>query len=735
MGAQSRPQDVELQAAIRAATLGGDLSAAIQQFKALVAKYPADRVVAAKALVELADCYRRLGDAEAQRVYQRILTEYRDQPEAVAVARARLAPSESEADPNRRVWTVPIDGNVAGPVSYDGRHVAYVDWSDAGKGDLFVHAFGAGADRRVTQSGNVKDTTWKRFAEQAAFSRDGVKLAYSWVDLDKNREELRIVGLAGTAALQSSMLVGLDTPSWIDPYDWSRDGQWIAAMWKMKDGPREIGLVSTKDGSLHSLKTIDRPCACDLNLSLSPDGKYLAFDLPGVDTRARDIFVLDTAPAAADRREVPAVVYRGHDALVGWAPDGQSLIFTSDRSQPGTSGLWTMPFAGGRPGTAKLLRSELGPFVARGVTATGAIYFCRCEPQSGSDIKMASFDFETGQFLSPPADAVQQFVGTNSQPFWSPDGKSFVYRSLRPNQDPILAIQDVASGDVRELRPKLASLIDPRWAPDGRSIAVMGRDFQARFGFYRIDVATGSASPMMIIDRGQLSALGPEMWPGDGRKFYYRHRIGDTIGFVELDVASGAVKTLYSETRPGTLPATVSPDGRTAYYRRWVSGEGSTEQFAIVARDLAQGTDREILRGPNLNLGHQSLSPDGRYLSTITGGPPDSPVVVSVVPVAGGDAREVMRAQGEEALNAGVWAPDGRSLFVRTPVSDTAASDFWWVPLDGRATRQLTEFAGLKTQGLRLHPDGHRILVGAAPVTTEAPKPTEFWVLENVIKK
>jgi len=57
------------------------------------------------------------------------------------------------------------------------------------------------------------------------------------------------------------------------------------------------------------------------------------------------------------------------------------------------------------------------------------------------------------------------------------------------------------------------------------------------------------------------------------------------------------------------------------------------------------------------------------------------------------------------------------------------------VPLDGRPAHALTEFAGLLPKGLFLHPDGTRILFGATPATTEPSKPTEFWVLENVIRK
>jgi hypothetical protein len=35
--------------------------------------------MAAKALIRMAECYQRLGDAQARKVYERVLVEYADQ--------------------------------------------------------------------------------------------------------------------------------------------------------------------------------------------------------------------------------------------------------------------------------------------------------------------------------------------------------------------------------------------------------------------------------------------------------------------------------------------------------------------------------------------------------------------------------------------------------------------------------------------------------------------------------
>ena len=108
---QKKQQEIDLQAAIRTETVDGDLKAAIKQYDAIVAKYKDDRAVAATALIRMAECYRKQGDAESRKIYERVLRDYPDQKEAVSVARARLGRDESAqrvgAMSSRQVWTLP----------------------------------------------------------------------------------------------------------------------------------------------------------------------------------------------------------------------------------------------------------------------------------------------------------------------------------------------------------------------------------------------------------------------------------------------------------------------------------------------------------------------------------------------------------------------------------------------------------------------------------------------------
>src|SRR5687767_4433484 len=142
---QRKQQDIDLQAAIRKETIDGDLNGAIKQYAAIVSKYvKSDRAVTAMAMVRMAECYQKMGNAESRKLYEQVLREYADQKEAVTLARARMGGSSQPGRPtNTLVWK---GGKVdsGGTVSPDGRYISFVDW---GTGNLALHEIATGQDR------------------------------------------------------------------------------------------------------------------------------------------------------------------------------------------------------------------------------------------------------------------------------------------------------------------------------------------------------------------------------------------------------------------------------------------------------------------------------------------------------------------------------------------------------------------------------------------------------------
>src|SRR4051794_27050814 len=171
-GAQSNEAERQLKAAMNAELVNGDLKAAIKQYGEIAAKYKTDRAVAAMALVRMAEAYKKLGDAESRKVYERVLREFSDQKEATALARAGIAAATtgSAGVVSRQVWTGPTVWT-DGSISPDGRFVSF-----GATEDLRIHEIATGIDRRITTT----STRAGDYAEESVISRDGKQVAYAW---------------------------------------------------------------------------------------------------------------------------------------------------------------------------------------------------------------------------------------------------------------------------------------------------------------------------------------------------------------------------------------------------------------------------------------------------------------------------------------------------------------------------------------------------------------------------
>ena len=257
-------------------------------------------------------------------------------------------PAPTAADGSRirdeQVWTGP-NVNTNGAISRDGRYLSAADRDS----NLILHDLITGEDRPLITGSD------RRYPSESAIARDGAQIAYQWVDLERRRNELRVLTFDATSVSAPRTLVDDADISWVVPWDWSPDGKWIAVSLKHVDRTASMCLVSTQDGSLVELKPVDWRGAT--RMVFSPDGRFIAYDLAVVDANQRDVFIIDID----ERREIPVVVHAANDVIAGWAPDGTTLLFTSDRS--GSNGVWAVPVAKGAPaGAARLVKP--GPSIA-----------------------------------------------------------------------------------------------------------------------------------------------------------------------------------------------------------------------------------------------------------------------------------------------------------------------------------------------------------------------------------
>ena len=646
-GQKNDQAEVALKAATNKELVDGDLKGAIELYKKIVASYGKNRTVIAHALVQMGQCYEKLGKTEARNAYERVVREFADQPEPARLARQRLAALQQPTSPAkfpemavRRVMSVPE--GAYGLLSPGGNYLSFTDWET---GDLAIRELTADKKRRLTNKGSWSDSP--EYTLYSAPSRDGRKVAYDWHTRD-DFMDLRVIGLDGSGP---QVLYHSKEVAGIYPCDWSPDGDYILAVFTLnEDYTNQIALVSAKDGSVRVLKTLGRGISPIQRMNFSPDGRYVAYDYRSQgDSLNHDIFLL----AADGSREVPLVQHPAHDLLLGWAPDGKRILFSSDRT--GTTDVWMLLVADGKPqGSPELIKKDMGRISPLGFARNGSYFYAR--EIGGRDVYVASVDRATGKVLAPPAAIPQRFVGSNRTPDWSPDGKRLLYISRRSLMGPgfnMPSIRWMETGEERDLSPKLNFLDHARWSPDGRSILAECTDRSERSGICRIDAQTG-ATTLLVENKSGENRLMPAGHP-DGKHVLYSYK-WQTIRMLNLET----------------------------------------------------GEERDIVRSADM---HFALSLDGRQLVFNMSDEATKEQVLKAMPLAGGEARELFRAKKLGGFWPS-WTPDGRQVLVGE--ADDQNEGLWLIPVEGGKPLKLT--LGIKgIRGPRFHPDGRQLAFWVEP--------------------
>ena len=448
---------------------------------------------------------------------------------------ARAAAQQFKGIVNRQVWGGP-DVDILGSVSSDGRYLSYTDWET---GDLAMRDLETGKNRRLTNKGS-----WESSVEYAEFSTpspDGKQVAYAWWAKD-DLINLRVVGLDGS---KPRVLYANNDVDWIQPAAWSPDGKQILTILTKKDGANQMVFVSAADGSVQLLKTLNS--GAPLKMSISPDGHYIAYDLPPNEGSSnRDIFLL----SIDGKRESPLVEHPANDLYPVWTPDGRHILFASDRT--GNMGVWIIPVAEGKPqGPPEVIKQDMGRHIEpMGMTRAGNLFYGLHVGMQ--DVYIASLDFKTGRLLAQPKRATERFIGSNNRPDWSPDGRQLVYVSHRGPMpfgagSYAVCVRSLETGEEREFLPKLNYLWSPRWSPDGKSILLLANDLKNRQGIYLMDLQSGSLTRLMQPREGTyMSGL---VWSPDGKAIFYRRdEYGShTPGIVIRDLETGQEREIVQQ--------------------------------------------------------------------------------------------------------------------------------------------------------------------------------------------
>ena len=78
LSADDKRAAVLMQAAQAKEIVRGDLQGAIALYQNVIKEAGSNRALAVKALLQMAECYRKMGDSESRKIYQRVVRDYAD---------------------------------------------------------------------------------------------------------------------------------------------------------------------------------------------------------------------------------------------------------------------------------------------------------------------------------------------------------------------------------------------------------------------------------------------------------------------------------------------------------------------------------------------------------------------------------------------------------------------------------------------------------------------------------
>jgi len=311
--------------------------------------------------------------------------------------------------------------------------------------------------------------------------------------------------------------------------------------------------------------------------ALSPDGGSVAYCVNKINENAdkefSTLFLLDIAAGETRQMTNGKAMDRG----VQWSPDGNSLAFVSDRG--GKAQLFILPVDGGEARELTQFQRGVGDGIAWSPDG-GKIAFSAAPDAAAPDLSKEPYRLDR---------TVYRF-----------DGIGYLDDTV---QD--IYVIDLATGAVAQLTDDRGNNSNPRWSPDGRSILY---DANMRF-----DNTRAMSPDLKLVDLDGRQTLLLEDWASvenanftvDGARIAFVGRpddgkpIGTKSDVYVLDIATGDI-----ECRSAALDVGVGgylimdmPLGNLKQWNMLMSDDGESA-FATVQRGGTDHIYRIALNGP-----------------------------------------------------------------------------------------------------------------------------------------
>jgi hypothetical protein len=588
----------------------GNLDEAIKLYQRVAKEFASDRALAAKALVQAAGCYEKLGQDKAIKLYEQVARDFGDQREPATTARARLASLRAPAGPatmTQRKVEIPHPAYPRQRAidTTDGQQAVYYD---PGAGGLVISDL-AGRNKRVIRKGTMDELGLY------VPSRDFSMVAVIYSRAPDQPGKIAVMKTDGTGYRE---LTGSNfAPALIG---WSWDKRYLAV------GGRHLAVISIADGATREIVPPGNPDLANVyHPRLSPDGRFIAYtDVPPGGGK------IMVAPVQGGEPRVVAE----HSDLLDWTRDGRFIGISNASS--GSKALYLVPVKNGEPAGAPMFVRYGGFQNGEGRTTTaGGLLYASARPEDPASVFIGSLDPNGHVTAWQPLDIGKGQARNNILPDWSPDGSQIAY--VASNDAAGLAgsavrVRNIATGEEREIYrsgdPRLLTCLWARQHPKLFCTFDPGEIFSIVTDSGRVDV----------LDRGVAGRLR-DVSPDDGELDF-----DGGGGHWRWEIATGQ-RTLLEHS------ITLSPDGRRQFQAR---ADG-----AYVIRPASGGAWTPLL---NNAAGQPAFTPDSKWIVYPGSDPAGNRGLFRISP-AGGQPERMGDLPAKTFMIPRV-SPDGRKILV-----------------------------------------------------------------------
>jgi len=307
--------------------------------------------------------------------------------------------------------------------------------------------------------------------------------------------------------------------------DWSPDGKRLVFR-RLQQQKSDIVVVDLATGRTTWVTHDD---VVDVNPAWSPSGRFIYFSsLRGGGLNLWRVAVSPTGEPRSSPEQLTTGA--GDDLEISIAPDGKRLAFSIFRIE---ADLWRLPID---PVTGRTTGQAEQVIATTRVESRGA-----WSPDGKTIAFNSDRNGDMNLWLHSEGESDRQLTngpGGDYQPNWSPDGKVLAFFSSRSGRNDIWTVQ-VADGALKRLTSDSGIHINPFFSPDGKYIAYH-EDRDGRFQLWVMN--SDGSNPRQLSSEGAAGHF--VRWSADGKSIIFRAEPPGGTQILSVNVETGAATRL-----------------------------------------------------------------------------------------------------------------------------------------------------------------------------------------------